>query len=83
MKRHHIRLSCPHCGSYLTIRSSNGITPVYREAYVHCTNVDACGWRGKMGLELTSTLCPSSQPNPEVNLPLSPSLLAQLSPETN
>ena len=86
-RRQLVRLTCPHCGSHLAIRTSTGITPVYREAYVHCTNVDECGWRGKLAMEMTTTLCPSQCPNPEVNLPLSQhlraALLEQLLPEAN
>lgn len=79
---HQIRLSCPHCRSYMRIRASRGVTAIYREAYVYCTN-EACGFRGKLGLELLQTLSPSATPNPEVKLPLAPSLLSQLLSETN
>lgn len=81
--RQFFRLTCPHCGSHVRIRSSKGLTPIYREAYLHCTDEDGCGWRGKMAMEITQTLCPSATPNPEVQLPLAPALLSQLLPEAN
>lgn len=56
---HQIRLSCPHCGQYMKIRASRGVTPLYREAYVYCTN-EACGFRGKLGLEMLQTPSPHS-----------------------
>ncbi|MCE8002556.1 MULTISPECIES: ogr/Delta-like zinc finger family protein [Billgrantia] len=80
---HSRRLSCPHCGSSMRIRNSVGITPVYREAWVHCSDEVGCGFRAKMGMELIHTTCPSAKPNPDVQLPPAPSLLAQLMNEAN
>ena len=42
-----------------------------------------CGFRAKMGMELIHTTCPSAKPNPDVQLPPAPSLLAQLMNEAN
>ena len=65
------RIPCPHCGHNLRIRKSQGLTPVYREAVVECRN-EACGFRGKAGIEVTNTLTPSDIPNPTVDLPYVP-----------
>ncbi|WP_205527613.1 MULTISPECIES: ogr/Delta-like zinc finger family protein [Halomonas] len=80
---HSRRHPCPHCGSPMRIRNSVGVTPLYREAWIHCTNEVECGFRAKMGLELIHTTCPSAKPNPEVELPAAPSLLAKLLNEAN
>lgn len=77
------RIKCPHCQGHLRIRNSEQVTPLYREAWVHCVNESSCGFRAKMGMELLHTTCPSAQPNPDVRLPLAPSLLSQLMNEAN
>lgn len=68
------RIPCPHCGETARIRKSQGLTPIYREALIECRN-DACGWRGKISIEITHTIAPSDRPNPAVTLPLVPRLL--------
>lgn len=83
MSRNTRRIKCPHCGDNLRIRNSEQVTPVYREAWVHCVNETGCGFRAKMGMELIHTTCPSAQPNPEIQLPMAPSLLAHLLSEAN
>lgn len=77
-----MRSPCPHCKHPARIRTSKQISDVYRELWLECTNPQ-CGWRGKGGLGIIHTLSPSATPNPEVSIPLAPSLLAQLLPETN
>lgn len=76
-QRNKLRLSCPHCGAFARIRSSEEMTPIYREAVVECQNGE-CGWRGNLRLEMTQTLSPSLKPNPNIRLPLSPGLREQL-----
>ncbi|RFA31319.1 hypothetical protein CAI21_01435 [Alkalilimnicola ehrlichii] len=80
------RLACPHCGSFARIRKSESMTPIYRKAVLECQNAD-CGWRGTLALEITQTLSPSLNPNPAIQLPISPrvrkQLLAELAPETS
>lgn len=84
-KRSNLRLSCPHCGAFARVRKSQQLTPVYRESLLECQNVE-CGWRGKLSMEMTHTLTPSHNPNPEVRLPVSQRvrelLLPQLIPES-
>ena len=33
---------CPHCGRPGRIRTSRTITPITREAYVQCENIECC-----------------------------------------
>ncbi len=66
-----IRLRCPHCGSSARIRNSESVSPLYRDAWVECQNWQ-CGWRGKCAIQFISTTTPSHNPNPEIQLPLSP-----------
>lgn len=68
------RMPCPHCGHNMRVRKSQALTPVYREGEVECRNVE-CGFRGKAGFEILSTLAPSDIPNPNVDLPFAPRLL--------
>ena len=63
------RVRCPHCKSFARARSSKQLTAVYREVRFECTN-DACGHVWLAGLETLRTLCPSEQPNPEIDIPL-------------
>ncbi|MBB3141242.1 ogr/Delta-like zinc finger family protein [Halomonas organivorans] len=67
------RIPCPHCGTNMRIRKSQGLTPVYREAVFECRN-ENCGWRAKASIEFTHTIAPSDHPNPTVRLPLVPRL---------
>lgn len=67
-----MRLQCPHCNSRARIRYSESMSPLYRDAWVDCTNVE-CGWRGKMAVQYISTLTPSQRPNPSIRLPQSQS----------
>lgn len=65
-----LRVKCPHCGSFARARSSDTLTPTYREVRFECVN-DACGHVWLAGLEALRTLCPSDTPNPEIHLPCS------------
>lgn len=80
------RYECPHCQGYARVRDSRRVSALYVEGIVECQNT-RCGWRGTFCTGYNATLTPSLQPNPDINLPLSPhareSLLAQLMPETN
>lgn len=70
-KRSNPRLNCPHCGEFARVRTSQQLTPVYRESLLECQNPE-CNWRGKLSQEVTHTLSPSARPNPEVRLPDAP-----------
>jgi Ogr/Delta-like zinc finger len=65
-----MRLRCPHCGEFGTIRSSEQMTECVSNQYVQCGNLE-CGhtWRATTTAEVT--LSPSAIPNSRVNLPLS------------
>ena len=63
------RVKCPHCLSFARARSSDLLTPTYREVRFECQN-DACGHIWVAGLEAIRTLCPSDTPNPAIDIPL-------------
>ncbi len=65
-----MRLRCPHCGEFGTIRTSEQVTECLTLQYVQCNNME-CGhnWRASTSAEMT--LSPSAIPNPAVHLPLS------------
>ena len=76
-----LRFSCPHCGSYMKVRTSKTHHPEYRALYLHCTNEFKCGYRCKSELTLTETLAPRYCPNPAVNIRPSNWLLQKLALE--
>lgn len=63
------RVKCPHCSTYARARSSDLLTPTYREVRFECTN-DACGYIWVAGVEALRTLCPSDTPNPAIDIPI-------------
>lgn len=63
-----LRLNCPHCGSYMKVRTSKAHIPELRELYLYCTNEFKCGYRCKGRVSLDETLVPSHCPNPDVNI---------------
>ena len=69
-KRNNLRLSCPHCGAFTRLRSSERFTRLYWRALVECRNAE-CGWRGTLNLEISYTLTPSQTPDPDIRLPIS------------
>lgn len=66
-----MRLSCPHCGHRARIRTSEQVSPTYRQGILECQDI-ACGWRGKLALSIVETYTPAARPNPRIHLPLSP-----------
>lgn len=66
-----IRMHCPHCHTSSLVRSSRQMSATLRELEFQCHNV-YCGHTWVATLEAVRTLSPSSIPNPEVHLPLSP-----------
>lgn len=72
-----VRFDCPHCGSWLKIRTSKQMTPTYRVIYFYCSDKEECGYRTTADVEITHTLSPSRNPNPEINIPLHPSVIKQ------
>ncbi len=73
-----LRIDCPHCGSYMKVRTSKSDMSLLRELYLHCTNEFDCGFRAKAHLEFVHNLAPSRCPNPSVKLITSPWVLNQM-----
>lgn len=73
------RVKCPHCLSFARARSSDLLTPTYREVRFECQN-DACGHIWVAGLEAIRTLCPSDTPNPAIDIPLAAARAASHDP---
>jgi len=63
-------MRCPVCRARSVIRDSEEMTPLVRELYFICTNVD-CGHTWKAQLEFVYTLSPSALPT-ELDLPQAP-----------
>lgn len=63
-----IRVLCPHCEAQATIRSSRVISPISREIYFQCANVE-CGHTWKSLMSIVNTIVPSQMPNPSVHIP--------------
>ncbi|UTO04798.1 ogr/Delta-like zinc finger family protein [Moraxella sp. FZLJ2107] len=62
------RLTCPHCEQRtLFVRTSRQITPLYREEYLQCANVE-CGWVGYGAREILWETSPSAKPNPNIKI---------------
>ncbi|WP_083001931.1 ogr/Delta-like zinc finger family protein [Halomonas sp. GT] len=76
-----LRFDCPHCGSYMKVRTSKTHLPEYRELYLHCTNEFKCGYRCKGRVTLSETLAPSYRPNPSVNIKMSPWVMRKMHQE--
>ncbi len=62
--------SCPHCSSKARISTSKKITPITREIYYQCSNIE-CGCTWASHLSAVRTIVPSRTPNPAVFIPLS------------
>lgn len=66
-----MRLTCPHCGSLATIRSSKKLGETVREASVQCNDVE-CAHTWVTRIVADRTIAPSMKPNKNVFIPLSP-----------
>ena len=62
--------SCPHCASKARISTSKKITPITREIYYQCSNIE-CGHTWAAHLSAVRTIVPSRIPNPAVFIPQS------------
>lgn len=62
-------MACPHCGSRMRTITSRQLSPLVREIYFDCMNVDCCH-RCVAQLGLVRTLVPSLIPNAQVSLPI-------------
>ncbi|WP_447529834.1 ogr/Delta-like zinc finger family protein [Vreelandella sp. TE19] len=63
-----LRFDCPHCGSFMRVRTSKTHLAEYRELYLNCTNEFECGYRCKATFAVTETLAFSYCPNPDVDI---------------
>ncbi|SDA21729.1 ogr/Delta-like zinc finger family protein [Sphingomonas sp. NFR15] len=63
------RITCPHCGTRTIVRSSEQVTPTYREVRLSCEN-EECGHTMLAGISIIRTIRPSARPNPDVMLPI-------------
>ena len=64
------RITCPHCGSDSTIRTSRSMSETVREATIQCNN-PLCAHTWVAHLAAVRTIAPSMTPNPKVYIPLS------------
>jgi len=62
-------MKCLHCRGFARARSSELLTPTYREVRFECVD-DACGFVWVAGIEALRTLCPSDRPNPAIDIPM-------------
>jgi hypothetical protein len=77
-----MRLTCAHCKSPATIRTSKSLSETVREASVQCTNVE-CAHTWVTQIADVRTIAPSIRPNPKVFIPLSPRSPAANAPASN
>ncbi len=59
---------CPHCGTWVHIRTSRPVSVNIREAYVQCPNIE-CACTGKVLVTYMHDIAPSMRPNPKAYLP--------------
>ena len=62
-------IACPHCQSRMRTITSRQLSPLVRDIYFDCMNVD-CGHRCVAQLGIVRTLVPSLIPNAQVSLPI-------------
>lgn len=67
---------CPGCGGPSVQRSCRTVTPIFRNLYFACKNIE-CGCTFAGALEITHVISPSAIENPRVPLPYRPSLRAR------
>lgn len=65
-----LRVRCPHCCEQSLCRNSETLSPLLKELYFACQNLE-CGHVFVARLETCRTLSPSAIPNPEIVLPFS------------
>jgi len=62
-------IACPHCQSHMRTITSRQLSPLVREIYFDCLNVD-CSHRCVAQLGIVRTLVPSLMPDAQVSLPI-------------
>jgi len=70
IKKRVVANPCPHCGSKSRVAASRMMSPLSRESYHQCLNVE-CGHTWRSIMSAVMTIVPSRTPNPEVHIPLS------------
>lgn len=65
-----MKMRCPHCKTWATVRGSHEVSNLTRESYFACGNT-ACGHTFAALTEINRTVSPSAIPDPKVRLPLS------------
>lgn len=70
-KSEQLKLRCPHCNSTMRIRTSSSPSPFLRTLYLYCLDEEFCRYRCVAEMEITKTVSPPMEPNPDVErLPL-------------
>ena len=66
-----MRIYCPHCRSFSTIRTAKKFSPLLSDHYAGCTNPD-CDHKFVVRTEIVYTTRASLSPDPEIHLRMSP-----------
>nr|WP_179220704.1 ogr/Delta-like zinc finger family protein [Sphingomonas laterariae] len=61
-------IPCPHCHGPGSVRTSEQITPLAREARIVC-ETEECGHIFVVQIEILRTIAPSLTPDPNVTIP--------------
>lgn len=65
-----MKMRCPHCKTWASVRGSREVSNLTRESYFACGNT-SCGHTFAAVTEINRTVSPSAIPDPQVRLPLS------------
>ncbi len=68
------KLICPHCKHSMRVRNSVYMHDLMRNVYFECQNI-TCGATFKGHMEITHTLSPATEPNPNIDLPMADSAM--------
>ncbi|MNR50223.1 DNA-binding transcriptional regulator [compost metagenome] len=60
-------MPCPHCSAVAHVRTSRLMSPISKEMYYQCSNLE-CGHTFVGVIEVVRTLSPSACPNPSVQI---------------
>lgn len=64
-------MRCPHCDVQAITRTSVTLSPLYKEITYQC-RIPECGFSWVAALEALRSLSPSGNPNPNIDIPVSP-----------
>lgn len=67
-KYSNVRRTCPHCGSFARIRTSEAQSAYSRVTKFQCTNIE-CAFAWAEGSEILYAINTSGCPNPEIDIP--------------